>query len=131
MSARSVRCTSASVCRRARRGRRTLSRLRNRSSRNVPRISASAAIVRFSLHRQTSEQLIDLIALGQPELAHIGDAHAGDIVAVEQDLPAVGCVSQVSILKKVLLPAPFGPIMPRNSPCLTEKSMSLLASRPP
>ncbi len=46
-------------------------------------------------------------------------------------VPDVGGTSQVSILKKVLLPAPFGPMMPRSSPTLTVKSMSLLATRPP
>ena len=46
-------------------------------------------------------------------------------------LPALGATSQVSILKNVLFPAPFGPMMPRISPRSTEKSMSLLAARPP
>ena len=46
-------------------------------------------------------------------------------------VPDVGCTSQVSILKKVVLPAPFGPMMPRTSPWSTEKSMSLLANTPP
>ena len=46
-------------------------------------------------------------------------------------LPDVGGTSQVSILKKVDLPAPFGPMMPRSSPCFTVKSMSALASTPP
>ena len=46
-------------------------------------------------------------------------------------VPDVGGTSQVSILKKVVLPAPFGPITPRRSPWLTVKSMSLLATRPP
>src|SRR6516165_1587056 len=45
--------------------------------------------------------------------------------------PDVGASSQVSILKNVLLPAPLGPMTPRNSPCSTEKLMSLLAMRPP
>src|SRR5215471_15238949 len=45
--------------------------------------------------------------------------------------PEVGGISQVSILKKVDFPAPFGPMIPRSSPRLTEKSMLLLATRPP
>ena len=36
-------------------------------------------------HRQPVEQLVDLIALGQAELAHVGDAHAGDVAALEHD----------------------------------------------
>ena len=46
-------------------------------------------------------------------------------------MPEVGGISQVSILKNVLLPAPLGPMMPRSSPCSTAKSMSLLATMPP
>jgi hypothetical protein len=46
-------------------------------------------------------------------------------------VPAVGGTSQVSILKNVLLPAPFGPMTPRISPALTVKSMPSLAARPP
>ena len=45
--------------------------------------------------------------------------------------PDDACTSQVSILKKVLLPAPLGPMMPRSSPSSTEKSMSELATMPP
>src|SRR5262245_63699366 len=45
--------------------------------------------------------------------------------------PDVGRISHVSILKNVLLPAPFGPMIARSSPCWTEKLMSLLATRPP
>ena len=45
--------------------------------------------------------------------------------------PDVGGTSQVSILKKVVLPAPFGPMMPRSSPCCTVKSMPSLATTPP
>ena len=67
------------------RGPGSLPRLRNRSSRNLPRSSASAAIVRFSPHRQLREQLVDLIALGQAELADVGDALAGDVAALEHD----------------------------------------------
>ena len=63
-----------------------LSRLRNRSSRNLPRRSASTAIVRFSRTVSRGEQLVDLIALGQAELADIGDVHAGDVAALEHDL---------------------------------------------
>ena len=37
----------------------------------------------------------------------------------------------MSILKNVLLPAPFGPMIPRNSPCSTAKLMSRLAMIPP
>ena len=36
-------------------------------------------------------------------------------------LPDVGGTSQVSILKKVVLPAPFGPMMPRSSPALHDE----------
>ena len=83
----------------------------------VPRRSASAAIVDVLAHRQASEQLVDLVALGQPELAHFGDVDAGDVAALEDDAARTSaCISQVSILKKVLLPAPFGPMMPRSSP---------------
>ena len=45
--------------------------------------------------------------------------------------PDVGGTSQVSILKKVLFPAPFGPMMPRSSPRFIVKSMSALAITPP
>ena len=37
-------------------------------------------------HRQPGEQLVDLIALGQAELADVGDVHAGDVAALEHDL---------------------------------------------
>ena len=36
--------------------------------------------------RQTGEQLIDLVALGQAELTNVDNAHAGDIAPVEHDL---------------------------------------------
>jgi hypothetical protein len=45
--------------------------------------------------------------------------------------PDVGATSHVSILKKVDLPAPLGPMMPRISPRATLKSMSWFAARPP
>ena len=35
--------------------------------------------------RQAIEELIDLIALGEPELADVGDAHPGDIAPFEHD----------------------------------------------
>src|ERR1051325_1941403 len=38
-------------------------------------------------HRQAVEELVHLVALGEAELAHIGDAHAGDVAAPEHDLP--------------------------------------------
>ena len=37
-------------------------------------------------HGEAREQLVDLIALGQAELADVGDAHAGDVAALEHDL---------------------------------------------
>ena len=36
-------------------------------------------------HGQPGEQLVDLIALGQAELADLGDADAGDVLALEHD----------------------------------------------
>ena len=36
-------------------------------------------------HRQASEELVDLVALGQAELADVGDVHAGDVAALEHD----------------------------------------------
>ena len=57
----------------------------------MPRRSASAAITMFSRSGQAGEELVDLVALGQAELADVGDAHAGDVAAVEDDAgPAVG-----------------------------------------
>ena len=38
-------------------------------------------------HGQPREQLVDLVALGQAELAHFGDAEAGDVAALEHDAP--------------------------------------------
>src|SRR5262249_29948165 len=40
-------------------------------------------------HGQAVEQLVDLVALGEAELADIGHRHAGDVAALEQD-PARG-----------------------------------------
>ena len=37
-------------------------------------------------HGQAAEQLVDLVALGQAELADVGDVHAGDVAALEDDL---------------------------------------------
>ena len=45
--------------------------------------------------------------------------------------PALGGTSQVSILKNVVLPAPFGPMMPRTSPAFTLKSTPSFATTPP
>ena len=45
--------------------------------------------------------------------------------------PEVGCNTPVRQLKKVLLPAPFGPMIARISPRLTSKFTLLSAVRPP
>ena len=45
--------------------------------------------------------------------------------------PEVGARKEAISLKQVLLPAPFGPISERISPCSTEKETSLTAVRPP
>ena len=37
-------------------------------------------------HGQPGEELVDLIALGQAELADVGDVEAGDVAALEDDL---------------------------------------------
>jgi hypothetical protein len=42
---------------------------------------------RVLAHGQSVEQLIDLIALRQTELAHASDAEAGDVAAFEHDAP--------------------------------------------
>ena len=42
-----------------------------------------------------------------------------------------GLIWAVSILKKVLLPAPFGPIRQRSSPCRSAKSTPAMALTPP
>src|SRR6185436_14019544 len=41
-------------------------------------------------HSQAVEQLIDLVALGETELADIGHRHAGNIATLEQDLARGG-----------------------------------------
>src|SRR5262252_11017294 len=41
-------------------------------------------------HGQAGEQLVDLITLGEPELADVGDGHAGDVAAFEEDLARGG-----------------------------------------
>ncbi len=38
-------------------------------------------------HGKTVEQLIDLVAFGEAELADVGHRHAGDVATLEQDLP--------------------------------------------
>ena len=45
--------------------------------------------------------------------------------------PAVGRVNPVTTLKTVVLPAPFGPMMPRVSPDTQAMSTSSRARRPP
>ena len=69
---------------------RNLRHARSMSSRNLPRNSASAAIVRFSRTVRRREELVDLVALGQAELAHVGDGHAGDVAALEHDFAGGG-----------------------------------------
>ena len=59
--------------------------LRNKSSLNLPRIRPSAAICQVLTDRKAIEELIDLIALGEPKLADIGDAHPRDVSAFEDD----------------------------------------------
>ncbi len=41
-------------------------------------------------HRQAVEQLVDLVALGEAELAHVGHALAGDVLAAKADAPGAG-----------------------------------------
>ena len=45
---------------------------------------------------QTVEQLVDLVALGQAELADVGDGHAGDVAALEQDLARTSAAPRTS-----------------------------------
>src|SRR5271156_6605620 len=45
-------------------------------------------------------------------------------------LPEVGCKNLVSKLKKVVLPAPFGPIRAWISPCLTRTETPSTATNP-
>ncbi len=45
--------------------------------------------------------------------------------------PVLGLHKPVRVLKKVVLPAPFGPISPTRSPCLMVKLMFDSARRPP
>ena len=46
--------------------------------------------------RQPGEELVHLIALGQPELTHAGDLHAGDVAAMEEDAPGSSASSRRS-----------------------------------
>src|ERR1700722_11087672 len=46
-------------------------------------------------------------------------------------VPALGCRKPDSILKNVVLPAPFGPITANRLPSGTTRSISLLATNPP
>src|SRR3972149_3108422 len=49
---------------------------------------------------------------------------------LNQSAPAVGVWWPEIMLMKVVLPAPLGPMMQRISPASSEKSISLLATRP-
>jgi len=53
----------------------------------------------------------------------------GDIVAVEQDLPRGRREKPLIKLKKVVLPAPLGPITARSSPGSTVRETPLTAIR--
>ncbi len=66
-----------------------------------------------------------------------GDAGAGDEVGLRREdgalatLPSVGTYRPVRQLKKVVLPAPLGPMRPTISPELTVRSTLRTAVRPP
>ena len=52
----------------------------------------------------------DLEAADQAQARDHGRLHAGDVAALERMVPRVGGRNEVSRLKQVVLPAPFGPI---------------------
>ena len=66
-------------------------------------------------HRGIGQDVGDLVGARDALLRdHVG-RQPGDVLAVEHDAPAVGRSTPVRQLKKVLLPAPFGPMMARTS----------------
>ncbi len=46
----------------------------------------------------------------------LGDGQVGDVLAVKQDRPLVGCTRPMMILARVVLPPPLGPVMATKRP---------------
>ena len=91
-------------------------RAARRQIRSAPPSRASAASRTFSSTRQQREDARDLERAAEPELRPPVRRLARDVLAVELDPPAVGRWRPESRLNSDVLPAPFGPMMPRNSP---------------
>ena len=93
-----------------------------------PRRDRGGRRARFLAHRQPVEHVRHL---GLDADAQAGDRGAGPAMAcaAEQDLRRWSAAAARSgILKKVLLPAPFGPIRQRSSPSCRMKSTSSTAT---
>ena len=83
---------------------------------SVPPRCASAASRTFSATRQQREDARDLERPAEPGLrAAVGRREVTSRPS-SSTLPAVGRTSPESRLKSVVFPAPFGPMMPTNSP---------------
>ena len=79
------RSTSASVCSTCSSRPGTLPRLREQVEAELAAQLGQRGDREVLAHGQAREQLVDLVALGQAELADVGDAHAGDVAALEHD----------------------------------------------
>ena len=73
----------------------------------------------------------DLEGAQQPAREQLMRRQAGDVLAVEEDLAAVGANVPATMLNSVDLPAPFGPISPVIEPFSTFSEQSSTASKLP
>ena len=75
-------------------------------------------------HGEFLERLRDLMGAADAGAAASLRRHAGEIAAVEADGAGVGARPPAIRLNSVVLPAPFGPMMPTASPGAIARSRS-------
>ena len=81
------------------------------------------------LHAQAREHVGDLEGLGDAQAREAVLRQAGDVAALERMRPSAGAKAPESTLKKVLLPAPFGPMIDVSSPARNAAETSVQRAR--
>jgi len=82
-------------------------------------------------HAQGREEGKVLERPGDAEVSHSVRRCRKQLLAVESDATLLGWTMRVTVLKRVVLPAPFGPMRPQISPSATVALNSSSAVTPP
>ena len=104
---------------------------RPRSTGAACRVARARRDPEVLMYRKAFEHARHLILDTDPDARDLVHRHASDRHPLNRIRPPLGCSWPLSSLKKVLLPAPFGPIRQRSSPCRRRKSTPSTARTPP